>query len=67
MQAAAAIAQLARQHAQDENFKSPYTQEALKQGYDVPWLEKLSRISFEDGKLQLGTLTVSRRLCMWHS
>ncbi len=67
MQAAAAIAQLARQHAQDEKFKSPYTQEALKQGYDVPWLEKLSRMSFEDGKIQLGTLTVSRRLCMWHS
>ena len=31
---------------------------------DVPWLEKLLRTSFEDGKLQLGTLTVSRLLCM---
>ena len=36
MQAAAAIAQLARQHAQDEKFRSPYTQEALKQGYGCP-------------------------------
>ena len=64
MQAAAAIAQLARQHAQDENFKSPYTREALKQGYDVPWVEKISNISFVDGKLQLGTLTVSKLLCI---
>ena len=66
MQAAAAIAQLARQHAQDEKFKSPYTLEALKQGYDVPWLEKISNISIVDGKLQLGTLTVSISMCMWY-
>lgn len=59
MQAAGAIAELARQHATDEKFKSPYTQEALKQGYDVPFWEKVLTATFEDGKLELGTLTVS--------
>ena len=63
MQAAGAIAELARQHANDKNFKSPYTQEALKQGYDVPWWEKIKSASFADGKFELGTLTVSCLQC----
>ncbi len=59
MQAAGAIAELARQHATDAKFKSPYTQEALKQGYDVPFWEKVLTATFEDGKLELGSLKVS--------
>lgn len=62
MQAAGAVAELARQHANDQTFKSPYTQEALKQGYDVPWWEKIKTASFADGKFELGTLTVSHVL-----
>lgn len=57
-QAAGAIAELARMHATDQKFKSPYTREALKQGFDVPWWEKITTASFDDGKFQLGTLTV---------
>ncbi|KAK9917857.1 hypothetical protein WJX75_008970 [Coccomyxa subellipsoidea] len=55
-QAAGAIAALARQHATDKTFSSPYTEEAKRQGYDLPWWEKITTASFEDGQFQLGTL-----------
>lgn len=68
LQAAGLIAELARQHANDQSFKSPYTQEALKQGYDVPWWEKLTTASFADGKFELGTLTVRQvAMCLLRS
>ncbi|BDA48584.1 Protein phosphatase PTC7 homolog [Coccomyxa sp. Obi] len=55
-QAAGAIAGLASQHAADKKFRSPYTEEAKRQGYDLPWWEKVLTASFDDGEFQLGTL-----------
>lgn len=57
-QAAGAIGALARQHALDKTYKSPYTEEAQRQGYDLPWWEKILTASFEDGHFELGTLRV---------
>ncbi|KIZ01643.1 putative PTC7 protein phosphatase [Monoraphidium neglectum] len=54
--AAEAIAALARVHASDPEFASPYTREARQQGYDLSWLDKLKGIQFKDGKLELATL-----------
>ena len=58
MQAAGALAGLASQHAADKKFRSPYTEEAKRQGYDLPWWEKVMTASFDDGGFQLGTLRV---------
>ncbi|GFH29910.1 protein phosphatase, partial [Haematococcus lacustris] len=55
--AADSIAVLARQHASDDDFPSPYTREALSQGIDLPWWEKLVGASFKSGRLQLKQLT----------
>lgn len=41
MQAAAALAELASQHANDPDFESPYTEEALQEGFDIPIWEKV--------------------------
>jgi hypothetical protein len=57
-QAAEAMAKLASTHARDPAYKSPYTEEATRQGYDLPWWEKLVTSSFKDGKVELGTLRV---------
>lgn len=58
VQAAGAIAGLASQHAADKKFRSPYTEEAKRQGYDLPWWEKVLTASIDDGEFQLGTLAV---------
>ncbi|CAM6088100.1 unnamed protein product [Calypogeia fissa] len=39
--AATAIASLAREHAQDRNYDSPYAKEAIAQGQDYPWWYKI--------------------------
>ncbi|KAL4452019.1 hypothetical protein ABPG75_007681 [Micractinium tetrahymenae] len=54
--AAAAMAELARRNSEDPDFESPYTQEALEEGLDIPIWEKLMTASFKDGKFQLGKL-----------
>ncbi|PSC71030.1 serine threonine phosphatase [Micractinium conductrix] len=55
-QAAAAMAELASQNAADPDFESPYSREALEEGYDLPWWEKLTTSKFKDGKFELGKL-----------
>ncbi|KAG2429355.1 hypothetical protein HXX76_011121 [Chlamydomonas incerta] len=52
-----AIAATARRHASDTEFASPYTREALSQGLDLPWWDKLLGMSFKGGKLHLKQLT----------
>jgi len=54
--AARAIGKLARKHAADPNFPSPYTEEAKAQGLDWPWWMKLMNTKFQDGQLKLGEL-----------
>lgn len=41
-QSAEQLAALARRHASDNDFASPYSREALSQGLDLPWWEKVS-------------------------
>ena len=55
--AADVLAALARVHASDPDFASPYTREALSQGLDLPWWEKLMGASFKNGRFQLRQLT----------
>ena len=54
---ASKLAALARVHASDPDFASPYTREALSQGLDLPWWEKLMGASFKNGRFQLRQLT----------
>lgn len=56
-QAAHQIAAAASSNAYNEKYASPYTVEALRQGMDLPWWQKLAGIRFKDGKLQLARLT----------
>ena len=58
MQAAQTIAQLASTHAHDKKASSPYSQEAVKQGIDIPWILRIATASFSDGKFRLGHLKV---------
>jgi protein phosphatase PTC7 len=55
--AAIALAKLARERASDPLFESPYTREALKQGFDIPWDKKLAGARFVNGKVELAKLT----------
>ncbi|KAI8465998.1 MAG: phosphatase 2C-like domain-containing protein [Monoraphidium minutum] len=55
--AADSIAGMARAHACDPEFPSPYTREALQQGYDLSLFEKLRRLTWRDGRVRLGRLT----------
>ncbi|KAG2486200.1 hypothetical protein HYH03_015162 [Edaphochlamys debaryana] len=55
--AADAIAAAARRHAGDNEFASPYTREALSQGLDLPWWDKLLGMTFKGGKVHLKQLT----------
>ncbi|GLC40993.1 hypothetical protein PLESTB_000954400 [Pleodorina starrii] len=55
--AADAIATAARRHASDAEYASPYTREALSQGLDLPWWDKLLGMSFKGGKVHLKQLT----------
>ena len=58
MQSAGAIAALAAQRGADPEYESPYSQEALRQGMDLPWWQKLSGASLRDGRLEFGSLRV---------
>ncbi|KAF5838380.1 serine/threonine protein phosphatase [Dunaliella salina] len=55
--AATTLANLAQQHAGDSEFQSPYVKEALSQGLDIPWWEKLLGTSFKGGRCQLKQLS----------
>ncbi|KAL3130846.1 hypothetical protein ABBQ38_000178 [Trebouxia sp. C0009 RCD-2024] len=56
-EAAHQIAAAASSNAYNEQYPSPYTVQALRQGMDLPWWQKLAGIRFKDGKLQLAQLT----------
>jgi protein phosphatase PTC7 len=56
-QAAVAIAKRAREHMEDDSFHSPYAQEALKQGFDIPWHQKLLKAKIKGMKVELGRLS----------
>ena len=60
VQAALQIASAASNNAFDDQYPSPYTVEAVRQGMDLPWWEKLLGARFRDGRLQLARLTVCR-------
>uniref|UniRef100_A0A7R9VA27 Protein phosphatase n=1 Tax=Chlamydomonas euryale TaxID=1486919 RepID=A0A7R9VA27_9CHLO len=51
------IAALARNHASDADFYSPYIREAQSQGLDLPWWEKLLGAGFRKGKFGLRQLS----------
>ena len=59
VQAAHQIADAASCNAYNDNYASPYTVEAVRQGMDLPWWQKLAGARLKDGKLQLAQLTVS--------
>ena len=59
VQAAHQIANAASSNAYNEKYASPYTVEAVRQGMDLPWWQKLAGARLKDGKLQLAQLTVS--------
>lgn len=56
-EAANALAALARQHASDTEFSSPYIQEALLQGFDLPWWDKIFGATWKNGRFQLRQLS----------
>lgn len=58
LQAALQIANAASTNAYDDQYPSPYTVEALRQGMDLPWWQKLLGARFKDGKFQLARLQV---------
>ena len=60
-QAAGAIAALAAQRGADPGYESPYSREALRQGLDLAWWQKLAGASVRDGRLELGALRVRCR------
>lgn len=43
--------------ADDPEYSSPYIQEALSQGLDLPWWEKVMKTKIVDGRLQVGQLS----------
>lgn len=49
-----ALASLALRHGTDPEFESPYAVEAAAEGIDLPIWEKLAKVSFSGGKLELG-------------
>lgn len=55
-----AIAAAARRNAADDTYESPYTVEALRQGMDLSWWEKLKGVRFapKGGGFKLGKLQV---------
>lgn len=55
-EAAARIAAVARGNAENPEYESPYTREALNEGLDLPPWEKLFKSSIKDGKFVLGKL-----------
>lgn len=55
--AANKMAKLAQQHANDPRYVSPYIREARRNGYDIPWWQKILMTRYKDGKWGLGELT----------
>ena len=53
------MAEAASAHANDDQYESPYTKEALRRGFDIPWWSKVLGTRFRNGGLQLAYLRVS--------
>eukprot|EP00798_Chlamydomonas_sp_ICE-L_P020119 gene20119-26849_t len=51
------IGNLARAHAADNKFQSPYSKEALAQGLDLNWWEKLLGTTWREGRFHMKQLT----------
>ena len=58
-QAAQSLAEHASRNASDTEYESPYTEEAIRSGMDLPWWQKIITTSLDFGELKLGKLTVS--------
>ena len=56
---ATALATLASKHANDEDYASPFTMEALEQGLDLPWWRKIAGQKLRGGKLDDITVVVA--------
>ena len=61
LQAADALAEHASRNSGDAEYESPYTEEAIRSGMDLPWWQKIITTSLDFGELKLGKLTVSVR------
>ncbi len=55
--AADALASLAACHGADPEYDSPYAMEAREEGIDIPIWEKIGKVSFSNGQVQLGQLS----------
>lgn len=55
------LAELASRNADDPAYPSPYTEEAIKVGMDLPWWEKILTTTLDANRLELGKLTVRFR------
>ncbi len=61
LQAADSLAEHASRNSSDAEYESPYTEEAIRSGMDLPWWQKIITTSLDFGELKLGKLTVSVR------
>ena len=52
------LAGVASRNADDPGYASPYTEEAIKVGMDLPWWEKILTTTLDSNRLELGKLTV---------
>ena len=52
------MAGLASRNAADPEYESPYTEEAIRSGMDLPWWQKIVTTTLDFGELKLGKLTV---------
>ncbi|GAB4824309.1 hypothetical protein Ancab_007196 [Ancistrocladus abbreviatus] len=59
-EAAKALASLAKNHSVDLKFDSPYSSEARRRGFDVPFWKKILGMKLTGGKLDDITVIVSR-------
>jgi hypothetical protein len=58
VQAAESLAGHASRNAGDPEYESPYTEEAIRSGMDLPWWQKIVTTTLDFGELKLGKLTV---------
>ena len=65
LQAAQSLAEHASRNAGDAEYESPYTEEAIRSGMDLPWWQKIITTSLDFGELKLGKLTVSVQTRAW--
>ena len=52
------LAEMASRHSADESYASPYTEEAIEVGMDLPWWQKIATTTLDLKGLEIGKLTV---------